>query len=242
MKDMHMNFSFINTHIYPIEYGFNIEDFRQQYEEKYPTAKVEFTKTDPSPYNMLRAWEDAMIGIASNIETVSGISISRFKELCQYMTTDNDLETLTIEFDNNFKFNSLVAPGIYKQFQEFVHNYDALGNHLPGIYDGRYSFDPSDDNDPHWIYSIGLLDFCFKSMYKMLDETPSVKQVILYMYPNSDYKISMRKSYEGCICKIRMPGHSFPFTPDFFSKMHNFRAEKMMGMIKDEVKAESPRD
>lgn len=242
MKDMHMNFSFINTHIYPIEYGFNIEDFRQLYEEKYPATKVEFTKTDPSPYNMLRAWEDAMIGIAGNIETVSGMPIGKSKELCQYMITDNDLETLTIEFDNNFKFGSLVAPGIYKQFQEFVHCYDTLGNHLPGIYDGRYSFDPSDDNDPHWIYSIGLLDFCFKSMYKMLDETSSVKTVILYMYPNSDYKISMRKTYEGCICKIRMPGHSFPFTPDFFSKMHNFRAEKMMGMIKDEVKAESPRD
>lgn len=221
MKDMNMTFSFVNTHIYPIEYGFNIEDFRKQYEEKYPTAKVEFTKDDPSPYNMIRAWEDAMIGIASNIEIVSGISISKFKNLCQYMITDEDLETLTIEFDDNFRFGSLVAPGIYKQFQEFIHNRDTLGNHLPGIYDGRYSFDPSNDNDPHWIYSISLLDFCFKSMYNILDEIESVKTVILYLHPNSSYKISMRKTYGngGCICKIRMPGHSFPFTPEFLSKI-----------------------
>ena len=241
MKDMNISFSFINTHIYPIEYGFNIEDFRQQYEEKYPKAKVEFTKTDPSPYNMLRTWEDSMINIASNLEEVSGLT-DKSRKICQYMTTDRDLETLTIEFDNNFKFGSLVAPDIYKQFQDFVHCYDALGNHLPGIYNGRYSFDPSDDYDPHWIYTIGLLDFCLKAMYSMLDETPSVKTVILYTYPNSLHKISMMKTYEGCICKIRMPGDSFPITQDFFSKMSNFRKEKMLERAKYEVEAKDPRD
>lgn len=241
MKDMNITFSFVNTHIYPIEYGFNIEDFRRQYEEKYPKAKVEFTKTDPSTYNMLRTWEDAMINIASNLEEVSGLT-DKSRKICQYMTTDKDLETLTIEFDNNFRFGSLVAPGIYKQFQDFVHCYDALGNHLPGIYNGRYSFDPSDDYDPHWIYTIGLLDFCLKAMYNILDETPSVKTVILYMYPNSLHKISMRKTYEGCICKIRMPGDSFPITPDFFSKMSNFRKEKMFERAKYEVETKDPRD
>lgn len=242
MKDMNISFSFVNTHIYPIEYGFNIEDFRKQYEEKYPTAKVEFTKTDPSPYNMLRAWEDSMIGIASNLEEVSGLSIDKSRKLCQYMTTDRDLETLTIEFDNNFRFGSLVTPSIYKQFQDFVHNYDALGNHLPGIYNGRYSFDPSDSYDPHWIYTFGLLNFCLKAMYNMLDETPSVKSVILYMYPNSLHKISMRKTHEGCICTIRMPGDSFPITKDFFSKMHTFREEKMLERAKYEVEAKDSRD
>lgn len=243
MKDINITFSFINTHIYPIEYGFNIEDFRKQYEEKYPKAKVEFTKTDPSPYNMLRVWEDSMLGIASNVEAVLGLSVSdKSRKICQYMITDKDLETLTIEFDNNFRFGSLVAPGIYKVFQDFVHNYDALGNHLPGIYNGRYSFDPSDDNDPHWIYTIGLLDFCLKAMYNILDETPSIKTVILYIYPNSLHKISMRKTHEGCICAIRMPGDSFPITPDFFSKMSNFRKEKMLEGAKYEVEAKDHRD
>lgn len=240
MKDMNISFSFVNTHIYPIEYGFDIEDFRRQYEEKYPKAKVEFTKTDPSPYNMLRVWEDSMINIASNLEEVSGLS-DKSRYLCQYMTTDKDIETLTIEFDNNFKFDSLVAPDIYKQFQDFVHCYDALGNHLPGIYNGRYSFDPSDDYDHHWIYTIGLLDFCLKAMYKMLDETPSVKTVILYTYPNSLHKISMRKTYEGCVCKIRMPGDSFPITTDFFSKMHAFRTEKIIERSKNEVESKDSR-
>ena len=92
------------------------------------------------------------------------------------MTTDEHLETLTIEFDNNFKFDSLVAPGIYKQFQDFIHNYDALGNHLPGIYNGRYSFDASDDYDPHWIYTIGFLDFCLKEMYNMLVQDAKIKE------------------------------------------------------------------
>lgn len=244
MKDMNMSFSFVNPNIiYPIEYGFNIEDFRKQYEEKYPKAKVEFSKTDPSPYNMLRVWEDSMINISSNLEEVSRLT-DKSRKICQYMTTDEHLETLTIEFDNNFKFGSLAAPGIYKHFQDFIHNYDALGNHLPGIYNGRYSFDASDDYDPHWIYTIGFLDFCLKEMYNMLDEVPSVKMVILYMYPNSLHKISMRKTYEGCICTIRMPGDSFPITKDFFSKMHTFREWKMLERerAKYDVEAKDPRD
>lgn len=242
MKNPNIEFSFINTHIYPIEYGFNIEDIRKLYEEKNPTAKVEFTKNDPSPYNMLRAWEDAMIGIASNIEEASRVPISRFKELCQYMTTDSDLETLTIEFDNNFRFNSLVAPGIYKQFQEFVSNYDVLGNHLPGIYDGRYSFDPSNEADAHWIYSFGFLHFCLRTMKIMLEDNMGGHCKIVRFYLYSDYMMTMKKSYNGYVFRIRMPGHSFPLTPEFFSKMNNFRVEKMMERAKYEAEAKSSRD
>lgn len=158
------------------------------------------------------------------------------------MTTDEHLETLTIEFDNNFRFGSLVAPSIYKQFQSFVHNYDALGNNLPGIYNGRYSFDPSNEYDPHWIYTFSLLNFCLKEMYNMLNEMSSVKTVIFYMHPNSNHKISMRKTYEGCICTIRMPGDSFPITKDFFSKMHTFKEWKMLERAKHDVEAKDPRD
>lgn len=62
------------------------------------------------------------------------------------------------------------------------------------------------------------------------------------MYPNSLHKISMRKTYEGCICTIRMPGDSFPITPDFFSKMTNFRKEKMLERAKYDVEAKDLRN
>lgn len=212
-----------NTKFKPIGITYRISDFVETFnrilgEEKVPKSEL----NDPSIYNLIRVFVETMKNVSANYEEVYGVQKPFQMITCKNIFCSRDSDEVRVYIHDNITIDNFITDGLYYSLMNNISNPEYVGNILPGYWDDRYSFDVSNDSDPHWDYMIKFVQACMKTAKKMIEDEST--NSISFASEDLTYYISMSKVGRGYVCKINMPMYHVDINPQFFSKMMRKRA------------------
>lgn len=218
---------YLKAELNPVEIGYLLSDLNKKFQKFIP--RPVFTDKDPSEYNLIAFFCNAMKGICYNREEIFGSIFPKSDYICDHMRCANtNSNILIIELDKQFTIDDFCSnKNIKDRLDTCMNNIDIIGNILPGIWDDRYSFDVSNRSDRHWVYAISFMVYVIHTIiknfqyYKGIDD--SMKEISAY---SNDHKYFIKVrclNFENQTynCIINMPNHVFDFDKKFFDTVYS---------------------